>query len=161
MILEIRRGLCNWGEKMLCAKCGQPIEGKPYGRLCQGCYRYFKNGGTINPIPAPGEIKRDERGYVVCHICGRSFKRLGSHIRETHHMLMEAYKKKYGLCARSNTTEKSYHQAMRINALKNHMPERLILVGEKTRIKPGDNSMRKGKVVCLQEILEKRMRKKK
>ena len=37
-----------------------------------------------------------------------------------------------------------------------NMPERLIKAGEETRIRKGDTSMRKGKAVRLQEVINKR-----
>ena len=44
--------------------------------------------------------------------------------------------------------------------MNNKMNERLLRVGKNTRIQKGQVDMRKGKKVCLQEILEKRDRKK-
>ena len=64
---------------MFCSQCGKTITGRKYGGLCQGCYKYFKNGGKIHSIPAAGTIAYDDQGKVICHICGKSFVRLGSH----------------------------------------------------------------------------------
>lgn len=144
----------------VCKECGKIIEGKSYSGICQGCYRYFRNGGTVNPLPEHGRIKRDSTGKVICHICGRAYTRLGSHIKESHNMTIEEYKEKFELCKRAKTTEGCYSQAMRNNAINNKMIERLLEAGKNTRIKKGQADMRKGKKVCLQEILEKRDRKK-
>ena len=146
---------------MVCSECGKIIKGVPYGTLCQGCYHYFKNGGTRNPLPLKGEIKKDERGYVICHICGRAYKRLGSHIKESHNMTIAEYKELFGLCRRSRTTEDNYSTHMHDNAIRHDMPERLLKTGYGTRIKKGQTDMRKGKEVRLQEILDKRSRKRK
>ena len=131
-----------------------------YGGLCQACYHYFKAGGTISSVPPLGTIKKDYRGYVICHICGRAYKRLGSHVRESHAMTIDEYKKVFGLCRNCKTTENTYSQTMRESAYQNNMPERLIKAGVNTRIKPGETVMRKGKDVRLQEILDRKMRQK-
>ena len=143
---------------MICNKCGKHIE-KSYSGMCQCCYHYFKGGGVVNPLPEHGRIQHDKNGKVICHICGKSYTRLGSHVKESHNMTIEEYKNKFGLCKRSKTTESSYSQTMHDYAKEYKMAERLIVVGQATRIKKGQTDMRKGKKVCLQEILDKRARK--
>lgn len=144
-----------------CKFCGKVQKrSKVYpNELCQGCYKYFHDGGTINPLPSRGEIARDSRGFVVCHICGRAYKRLGSHIRESHGMTIAEYKEMFGLCSNSRTTEHEYSELMRRHAIENNMPEQLLAAGFNTRIKTGETRLRKGKQVRLQESLDKRKRK--
>lgn len=148
--------------KFVCNFCGKPqTQSKVYpDGLCQGCYKYFRNGGTVNPIPKPGVIAYDCRGNVICHICGRAYKRLGSHIKESHDMTISEYKEKFGLCANSKTTEHNYSQVMHQHAIDNNMPQRLLVAGYNTRIKPGETHLRKGKKIRLQESIDKRNRKK-
>ena len=74
-------------------------------------------------------------------------------------MTKKEYKEKFGLCKRAKTTESSYSHMMHNYAKEYKMDERLLVVGQATRIQPGQTDMRKGKKVCLQEILEKRDRK--
>lgn len=143
---------------MFCKECGKFTD-RSYAGMCQGCYNYFKNGGTVNPLPEHGRIKYDEDGKVICHICGRAYTRLGSHVRESHDMTIEEYKNEFGLCKRTKTTESSYSRMMHNYAKENKFDEKLIIIGQATRIKKGQTDMRKGKKVCLQEILEKRDRK--
>lgn len=144
-----------------CTSCGKPIVNNRYPNgLCQGCYKYFRTGGEINAIPPPGIITKDSRGYVICHICGRAYARLGSHVRESHGMTIHEYKERFGLCERSKTTEENYSKMMQSYAYKHGMAERLIVTGERTRIKPGENDKRSGKKVRLQESIDKRSRKK-
>ena len=143
---------------MNCKMCGKEISRTYPGNMCQGCYRYFHNGGTINPLPGLGMIEKDERGYVVCHICGRAYVRLGSHIKESHSMSIDEYKLQFGLCHRAKTTEQHYSKHMRENAYINDMPTRLLISGENTRIKPGETNKRKNKPVRMQEIINKRAR---
>ena len=143
---------------MVCSECGKHMNRSYFG-MCQGCYHYFKNGGFVYPLPEHGRIEHDEDGKVICHICGRSYTRLGSHVKESHDMSIEEHKKKFGLCKRAKTTESSYSHMMHNYAKEYKMDERLLIVGQATRIQPGQNDKRKGKKVCLQEILEKRDRK--
>lgn len=131
-----------------------------YSGLCQGCYRYFKNGGMVYGLPAPGVVERDPDGKPICHICGRSYVRLGSHVKESHGMTIADYKAVYGLCSSANTTEAAYSAKMSDNAYIHNMPLQLITNGKMTRIKKGENDKRKNKPVRLQERLEKRSRRK-
>ena len=145
---------------MICKKCGKPINGKIYPNgTCQSCYNYYHKGGIDNPIPAKGIIAHDYRGYVVCHICGRAYKRLGSHIKESHNMSIAEYKAEFELCNNARTTEHNYSRHMHELAYKYDMPQRLMRTGATTRIKKGQNDMRKGKKVRLQECINKKLRK--
>lgn len=98
----------------------------------------LKPGGEINAIPPPGVIMKDKRGYVICHICGRSYSRLGSHVRESHSMTIHEYKERFGLCECSKTTEENYSKMMSTYAYDRNMPERLKAAGMNTRIKSGE-----------------------
>ena len=117
-----------------CKGCGKETP-RSYAGFCQGCYLYFRNGGEINSLPPKGTIAYDSRGYVICHICGRAYKRLGSHVKESHKMTIAEYKEKFGLCNNSRTTEKSYSVQMSNYAIQNHMGDQLRIVGVNTRIK--------------------------
>lgn len=142
---------------MNCSKCGKPIE-RSYAGMCQSCYKYYHSGGTDNPLPKLGKIAYDYRGYVICHICGRAYKRLGSHIKETHDMSIAEYKAKFELCNNARTTEANYSEHMHNLAYKYNMPQRLQITGYPTRIKKGQRDMRLGKKVRLQECLDKKRR---
>jgi len=144
-----------------CSFCGKKQEhGRKYPNgWCQGCYKYFHSGGKVNPLPERGVIAHDDLGNVVCHICGRAYKRLGSHIKESHDMTIKEYKERFGLCECSKTTERNYSKMMSDYAYKNNMPEQLQSSGFNTRIKVGETHMRKGKQTRLQETLDKRQRK--
>lgn len=142
-----------------CKECGKAIA-KSYSGMCQGCYNYFRKGGTIHPLPPKGRVEHDIQGKVICHICGRSYTRLGSHIRESHNMTISEYKEQFGLCSNARTTESGYSHHMRELSYVYEMPERLKIAGQATRIKKGDKKMRFGKPTRLQETLDKRERKK-
>lgn len=146
---------------MNCSACGKPIQGKIYPEeTCQACYNYYHKGGIDNPLPPLGVIAHDHRGYVICHICGRAYKRLGSHIKESHGMTIAEYKAKFELCNKTKTTEANYSVLMHNLAYKHNMPKHLQEVGKTTRFKKGEK-VRLGKKVRLQECINKSERYKK
>ena len=142
-----------------CKKCGNHTENRFRG-YCERCYNYYRNGGTDNPIPPKGVLTYDKRGYVICHICGMAFKKLGQHAWSKHNMTSKEYKEEFELCDNSHLTESTYAKKMSKLAYKYDMPERLKISGKNTRIKPGDKHMRLGKKSRLQECLAKRQRSK-
>lgn len=145
-----------------CRDCGQDISHcNRYGGLCQSCWVYYRNGGTVNPLPPKGVIAKDSRGYVVCHICGKAYKRLGSHTKEKHHMHIDEYKAKFELCNNAKTTESGYSKHMSSLAYKYEMDKQLKEAGKGTRIKKGQRDMRLGKQVRLQERIDRSIRYKK
>lgn len=142
---------------MICKECGKHSD-KSYSGMCESCYRYFSNGGTVHPIPSPGVLARDEQGKPICHICGRSYTRLGSHVKESHHMTIEEYKERFNLCRNAKTTAPEYSAVMRDHADRNGMPDRLLEAGKGTRIKKGETDKRKGKTCRAQETNERSRR---
>lgn len=141
-----------------CKECGEIIRSKSYsGGLCQSCYVYFGNGGTKNEIPEKGVIAKDSRGFVVCHICGRAYGKLGAHIVNKHKMTADSYREMFGLNARSQLTSDEYHDYMGKLAYAYDMPNQLRRVGRNTRIN-SNRKLRKGKPIRLQEVLNKQKR---
>ena len=49
----------------------------------------FGNAMACELVVKPFEIKDDATGKVICHICGRAYTRLGSHVKESHDMTIE------------------------------------------------------------------------
>lgn len=143
-----------------CRSCGKVTVRLYPNSTCQGCYKYFHTGGTVNPLPKPGEIAHDYRGFVVCHICGRAYKRLGSHLRESHGITIAEYKEEFGLCNNAKTTESQYSRHMATLAISRGQVEQLMRSGFNTRVQKGDKRLRFGKKASLQECIDKRNRKK-
>lgn len=142
-----------------CRDCGQDITHcNRYGGLCQSCWTYYRKGGKVHPLPPKGVIAKDSRGYIVCHICGKAYKRLGSHAKEKHHMSIAEYKAKFELCNNAKTTESNYSQHMSKLAYKYDMDKQLIEAGKDTRIAKGQRHMRLGKATRLQERIDKHNR---
>lgn len=46
---------------MVCPKCGK-ITNRSYNGMCQGCYKYFRDGGKIHPLPEAGKSTRIKKG---------------------------------------------------------------------------------------------------
>ena len=136
---------------MICTCCNRQFVRLNEAGLCETCHRYFKEGGIINPLPGPGTIAYDHRGCVVCHICGKAYKRLGTHVKQFHNMTIKEYKERFGLCNNTKTTEANYSKMMHDYAYQYNMPEQLRITGENTRIKKGDTHLRLGKPVRLQD----------
>ncbi|MFW5962663.1 MAG: MucR family transcriptional regulator [bacterium] len=86
----------------VCEDCGRETK-RIYGmksfkkRLCQTCYNYYQNGGEIHQLPAYAEVKYDDRGYPICHICGKAYKKILTHVWQFHDLSEKEYKKKFGL----------------------------------------------------------------
>ena len=144
---------------MVCNECGKEILRKYPGGICQGCYNYKRNGGITHELPPKGVIVKDNNGYIVCHICGRSYKRLGSHAKESHHLTIEQYKREFDLCRNARTTEDNYSETMKDLALKYKMDEMLKDKGSATRFIKGSRTPHTKDKVRLQEIIDKRNRK--
>lgn len=138
-----------------CQVCGKTEFYKKYPfNLCQQCYAYFRNGGKVYKLPPIGRIVFDKQGKLICHICGKSYKKLGSHAIQAHGLTASEYRKEFGLCANCRLTSDDYSQKMRDYAYKYDMDLQLQRTGKATRLAPGDK-LRKGKDVALQEVLDK------
>ncbi len=69
-------------------------------RIVSGLLQVFQNGGKIHDIPAAGTIAYDNRGKNhMSSICGKSFVRLGSHVRESHGMTIDEYKERFWIAS--------------------------------------------------------------
>lgn len=140
----------------ICTACGKTFKGKIYkDGTCQGCYNYFRNGGKIYSRPAPGYVAKTEDGEIICHICGRAFKKLGGHIKESHKMTIAEYKERFGLCNNTKLTAESYRECMRGYIREYNIIEGLMINGYNTRLKKGDTHLRQGKKSRQQECIEK------
>jgi len=88
-----------------------------------------------------GRIFYDFEGKPICHICGRAFHRLLSHVRQKHNLTAKEYKKKFGLNIGNgiiSNISKSKSQIAVFNNYNKVVEKNLIKNGKKTRFKIGD-----------------------
>lgn len=106
-----------------------------------------------------GVIEYDQDGKPICSICGKSFNRLLSHVRQKHHINEREYKLMNGLDLKKGICSKESSQKSREAALNNYdkvIAKNLIKGGEKTRFKDGDPGRTKDKVSEQTRIMLKK-----
>lgn len=103
----------------------------------------------INKLPNYGEIAYDKAGKPICHICGKSFKKLMSHAWQKHGISAREYKIKFGLeTTKGIMCEESVALARQRN-LEHYdkvVLQNLVSKGEGTRFKKGSKGRTKEKV---------------
>lgn len=91
-------------------------------------------------MPNYGEIEYDDRGYPICHICGKSFKKLMSHVTQKHGLTALEYKKEFGLDVSKGIMCKESTELARARALENYdlvIKKNLLEKGAATRFVDG------------------------
>jgi len=56
---------------------------------------------AVAGLPQRGEIRHDDHGLIVCHLCGRAFDLLPSHTRPAHGLTADEYRAEFGLGQRA------------------------------------------------------------
>lgn len=145
-----------------CELCGS-IESKvcyskEFGKLlCRKCYKYEKKH-PVHPLPEKGEIAYDNEGKLICHICGRAFKRLSSHAYNGHGITAYEYKEMFGLNNKEGLLIDSTKDKLREYSKANYevvIKENLLSKGKKTRFKKGSSGRTKNKVrLQCRKVLE-------
>lgn len=137
--------------QVLCTECGCDItkQGRhyPFG-VCQACYKYFREGGELYDIPPKGEVHYDSRGFPICHICGRSFKKLGAHIYNKHGITRREYCKQFGLDLDRGLCSAELREHLREKNAENFsvvVEENLKLKGTPTRFTKGSKGRTRDK----------------
>jgi ROS/MUCR transcriptional regulator protein len=74
---------------------------------------------------------------MECLICGKNFKRVCSHARQSHGVSAREYKEAFGLDVRKGILSSEDSKLMREYALANGMDEQLKKAGKATRFKKG------------------------
>jgi hypothetical protein len=128
---------------MKCEDCGvdekntkRIIKSKKYGNLCEQCYQRARWSGGVYEKPPYGEVGYDPNGWPICHICGRSYRKLISHVIQQHKISQEEYKMQFGLdLGKGIMCKESTELARKRN--KEHydkvVKENLLVKGEETR----------------------------
>ena len=100
-------------------------------------------------LPKYGEVKYDYRGYPICHICGKSFKKLLSHVWQKHGLTAYEYKKQFGLDTTKGIIYEGTRKKLQKSVSRHYnlvVIKNLIKGGEKTRFKEGSKGRTKDQV---------------
>lgn len=101
-------------------------------------------------LPKRGEITYID-GKPVCHICGKSFHRLMTHVRQKHNLTALEYKKEFGLNTGKGITSEASSQKSREAVYNNpDIIKALTENGKKSRFKINSKGRTKD-MVSLQE----------
>lgn len=86
-----------------------------------------------------GQVYYDELGNPVCHICGRAFPRLMTHVRQVHGYLAREYKLMFGLNLKKGIMSESSREKCRNNVIRNseRVVHNILVNGIATRFKKG------------------------
>lgn len=90
--------------------------------------------------PHYGEVQYDVNGNPICHICGKSFPKLGAHIWSGHKIKMREYCEIFGLDVKHGVCSKEYKNRMRDHVYKHYdtvVTKNLLKKGAKSRFKSG------------------------
>ncbi len=96
-----------------------------------------------------GVIEYDTQGKPKCKICGKSFHRVLSHVRQKHNMSERKYKIKFGLDLGKGICSKKSSEKTSIKTIMNYKKciiKNLILKGKDTRFEIGSEGRTKDKV---------------
>lgn len=85
---------------------------------CDSCYNSLKKY-PYEYVPPMGELHYGSSGKVLCHICGRGFDVLTSHIQTVHKITASEYKKKFGLNRGARLTSKRIQESYKDNPVVN------------------------------------------
>ncbi len=95
-----------------------------------------------------GVVREDPDGKIICEICGKSFHRLLTHVRQKHGITAKEYKLRFGLDNRKGicSTESSLRSRDKVLSNPTIIQENLIKGGSKNRFKEGSKGRTKDKV---------------
>lgn len=142
-----------------CTACNKPASPRHAGK-CQNCWTYFRRGGRVHPLPPNGTIHYDENGDPICHICGRSYHKLMSHVWQVHGVHAHEYKKEFGLYTTHSVMNETNKETIsrQTQSRLDMIRENLVLRGQGTRFKPGSKGRTKEQVP-LQHKLDNPLKK--
>ena len=143
--MELRCEHCNGGRK------GRHIAYREEFKqvLCHNCYDHHKEH-PVHPLPALGKIEVDDRGRIICHICGRAYDKLTAHIIQRHKMTKKEYTSKFSLNSGVRLTSETHRNVLREKIKVQENLKDITEINKATRFKKGQVSPRKGKGASLQ-----------
>lgn len=98
---------------------------------------------------AKGIINYDADGNPICEICGKSFKRVISHVRQKHDLSEREYKLQFRFDLKKGICSKESAETTRVKTLVNYdkcIAKNLMVGGEKSRFKDGSKGRNKEQV---------------
>lgn len=134
-----------------CKECGKEIKGRVLKGMCEKCYQRLARDSKTKTyeLPKKGEVKYSPEGLVVCHVCGKAYKKLMNHTWQIHGLTEKEYKLEFGLNANQGLICEETKQKMQ-TAVKKHYDKvvlnNLIKKGEKTRFFKGSKGRSRSKI---------------
>lgn len=99
--------------------------------------------------PYYGTIAYDKNGLPICHICGKSYRKVLSHVVQKHGINAREYKIMFGLEVRKGIICEETKEVLREKNKQNYdlvVAKNLLKGGEKTRFKNGGKGRMKNMV---------------
>jgi hypothetical protein len=101
--------------------------------------RERENMTLMTHHPDYGRVIKNPDGTLICHICGKSFRKLGAHVVQKHQMVSWQYKIAYGLNTNQGLITDEHKQHLSDCVKRNYdsvVQENLIEGGLLTRFAP-------------------------
>lgn len=117
--------------------------------LCHNCYDHHLDH-PVHPLPPMGKVEVDDRGRIICHICGRAYDKLTAHVVQRHKMSKKEYTSKFSLNSGVKLTSETHRAVLRENIKVQENLKDITEISKATRFKKGHTSPRKGKGASLQ-----------
>lgn len=139
-----------------CNECGEIIKGRVLRGMCETCYQRWNRDRKTKTydLPEIGEVKYSPDGLVICHVCGKAYKKLMNHARQIHGLTEKEYKMEFGLNANQGLICESTKRKLQ-HAVEKHYDtvvlKNLIKNGEKTRFYKGSQGRSRSKI-SVQEL---------
>ena len=116
------------------------IKNKDVGFLCSRCYQRHRRMKVVHELPGYGEIKCDDDGKPICHICGEAYSKVLAHAWQVHEITAYDYKKEFGLDTTVGILSEDSRKIARVRNKENYdkvVVENLLVKGEDTRFVKG------------------------
>lgn len=99
--------------------------------------------------PHYGEVVYDANGNPICHICGKGFRKLLSHVWQKHELYGNEYKEMFGLDKKKGIMSEEAKELLRQRVKENYdkvVTKNLLKGGEGSRFKAGGTGRTKDKI---------------
>lgn len=136
-----------------CVKCKSKTK-HPRRGLCVKCYgrerrELMRAKEVVYELPSIGEVHYSKDGKPICHICGRAYHKLLSHVWQIHGMNEKEYKKEFGLSLYNGIISDMTKEKLQGRVQENYekvVEANLLVNGKKTRFKKGSEGRTRDKL---------------